>query len=296
MGGQSAQRPVVEVRGLMIRRSCTPWASRCTAAAACAVLLLSGACSSDDGDDLQSDDLPELDPGLTEETGVPDEEGPGDDDASGDVGGSADEVAAEGVAECRLGPVPEPSDPEVLQDPVEFTVDGDTAVMVGSIGDDIVHRVCDLVASNPSVGWVEVLDVPGSSTLGNETLDAGLALRAAGLATLVPRDGQVESGGVDLFLAGTERNVLDGGCLGVHSTEIDTEEGPIAAADLPRDDPEHEPFLDYFRAVGVAEEFYWFTLDAAAPGGIHYVTPAEMERYGLVTGAPPTEACPLSDE
>lgn len=213
-----------------------------------------------------------------------------------DRGGAAGGASPAGLAECRLGPVPEASDPEVLDDPVEFTVDGATATMVGNIGDDIVHRVCDLVGSNPDLEWVEVLDVPGSSTLGNETLEAGLALRAAGLATVVPADGQVESGGVDLFLAGTTRVVDDGGCLGVHSTEIDGPDGPVAAADLPPGDPEHEPFLEYFRAVGVPEDFYWFTLEAAPPGGIHYVTPAEIERFGLVTADPPTVPCPLPDD
>ncbi len=197
---------------------------------------------------------------------------------------------------CDLGPVPEETDPEVAADPVAFDVSGEVAVMTGSIGADFVHRVCDLTSDAPAVAEVEMFDVPGSSTPGNETLAGGLVLRAAGMDTFLPADGRVESGGVDFFLAGEQRTVQDGGCLGVHSTEIDVGDGPVAAADLPRDDPEHQPFLEYFAALGIPTEFYWFTLEAAPPDGIHYLTPQEMVRFDVVTSAPPEQGCALPDE
>lgn len=186
-------------------------------------------------------------------------------------------------------------DPDVATDPIEFVVDGDTAVMSGNIGSDIVERTCALVADDPDLTTIELADVPGSSTEGNQTLDAGLVVHEAGLATVVPPEGQIESGAVDYFLAGGERTVADGGCLGVHATEIDDGDGPVSAADLPRDHPEHQPFLEYFRTIGVPEDFYWFTLSAAPPAGIHYLTPDEMVRFDVVTGEPPTVPCPLAD-
>lgn len=201
------------------------------------------------------------------------------------------------VAQCDLGPAPEEPDPEVEADPVEFDVEDEVAYMYGIIGSDIVHRTCDLLRDNPDLEILEVVDVPGSSTFGNETLEAGLVVAAAGVATLVPGDGQIESGGVDYFMAGEERIVENGACLGVHSTAIEGDDGSVvAAADLPRDDPEHQAFLEYFRAVGVPEDFYWFTLEAASPEGIHYLTPAEMVEFEVTTGPPPTEPCPLPDD
>lgn len=208
----------------------------------------------------------------------------------------ADTGTALATPSCDLGPAPEEPDPEVAAAPVEFEVRGEVAVMSGTIGADFVHRVCDLFAEYPAVAAIEILDVPGSSTPGNETLEGGLAIRAQDLDTYLPGDGQVESGGVDVFLAGRERTVADGGCLGVHSTEVDLGDGPVAAADLPRDDPEHEPFLEYFEAIGTPTDFYWFTLEAAPPEGIHYLTPEEMVRYEVVTGPPPAQGCPLEDQ
>jgi hypothetical protein len=71
-----------------------------------------------------------------------------------------------------------------------------------------------------------------------------------------------------MSLSSIRYQVAPGGCLGVHSTEIDTEFGPVAAADLPRDDPENAPILSYYRAMGIPEDFYWFTLQAATPMAI----------------------------
>ncbi len=219
-----------------------------------------------------------------------------EDDGAGAFDALADEPGALDDPGCDLGAAPSETDPEVADAPVTFDVQGDVAAMFGNIGADFVHRVCDLIGDNPEVTVVEVVDVPGSSTPGNETLEGGLVLNSSDLATIVASDGQVESGGVDFFMAGTTREVADGGCLGVHSTELDDGDGPIAAADLPRDDPEHEPFLDYYRQIGISEDFYWFTLSAAPPSGIHYLTPQEMERFGVTTGEPPQEPCDLPDD
>ena len=223
---------------------------------------------------------------------------PGETSQTGGDPGNPLALGPDGVPlSCPLDPAPAEPDPEVAEWPVEFeVVDEDTAVMTGTIGADFVHRVCDLAREQPAVTEVVLLDVPGQSTPGNETLEAGQVMRALGYTTLVPGDGQVESGGVDLFLAGEQRLIEDGGCLGVHSTEITYGDEVISAADLPRDDPEHQPFLEYFEAMGIDPGFYWFTLSAAPAGGIHYLTPAEIEQWGLVTGPVPTVECPLPNE
>lgn len=198
-------------------------------------------------------------------------------------------------AACDLGPAPAEPDPEVAADPVEFDVEGDTAAMVGTIGADFGQRICDLARDEPQVQTISLIDVPGSSTEENQTLDGGRAARALGFATVVPGDGQVESGGVDFFTSGTERTIADGGCLGVHATEIDDGNGPVSAADLPRDHPEHQAYLDYFAEMGIPTDFYWFTLEAAPPAGIHYLTPEEIVEFDLVTTVPPTVPCQLPD-
>jgi len=57
----------------------------------------------------------------------------------------------------------------------------------------------------------------------------------------------------------------------------------MSGADLPPDDPEHDLYLDYYADIGISEDFYWFTLDAAPANSIHWMTAEEMDRYGMLT-------------
>lgn len=55
------------------------------------------------------------------------------------------------------------------------------------------------------------------------------------------------------------------------------------AQDLPKDDEEHEMYLEYYRNIGVPEEFYWFTLQAAPYEEMHYMTEEEIRRFKILT-------------
>lgn len=157
-----------------------------------------------------------------------------------------------------------------------FTIEDDTAVMVGVIGAGTPDAVRALVDDHPEVSTIELVDVPGSEN-DEANLEASLLVREAGLATHVPSDGVIASGGVDFFLAGASRSWDDGAMFGVHSWASGSTEG----RDVPRDDPEHDLFLDYYDEIGVDEDFYWFTLGAADADSIHYMTDDELEEYGF---------------
>ena len=101
-----------------------------------------------------------------------------------------------------------------------------------------------------------------------------------GFNTHVPADGEIASGGVDFFLSGVERTVDTGALLGVHSWAAGD---GTTGADVPRDDPQHQLYLDYYAEMGIPAEFYWFTLEAAPAEDIHPMTEAEIEKYGLLT-------------
>ena len=161
---------------------------------------------------------------------------------------------------------------------LEFTVEGDTARMRGELESDAVERVERLLDSHPNLSTIIMVDVPGS--LDDEaTLAAARVVRDASLRIVVPSDGEIASGGVDFFLAGRERDVAEGGRVGVHSWA----EGRTEGAELPRDDPRHSLYLEYYDAMGIAEDFYWFTLNAASSSDIHWMTRAELEQYQLIT-------------
>ncbi|MCH2109162.1 MAG: hypothetical protein MK135_07525 [Polyangiaceae bacterium] len=162
--------------------------------------------------------------------------------------------------------------------PLEFEVQGDQAVMTGELDSRSVGKVRELLTQNPDLKRVVLLDVPGSVD-DVAALEAARLIRQAGLNTLVPRDGEIASGGVDFFLAGVERAVAPGGRVGVHSWS----EGKVEGADLSRDDPEHRLYLDYLGEMGIPEDFYWFTLQAANSRDIHWMSREELLRYQLTT-------------
>ena len=104
-------------------------------------------------------------------------------------------------------------------------------------------------------------------------------MRELGLHTKLLATSSIESGGVDLFLAGIERTMVDGAHIGVHSWS----DGIRDAADFPRDSPEHENNRKYIEDMLGRDDFYWFTIYAAPADGMHAMSHAEIEQYGLLT-------------
>ncbi|MFL0355799.1 hypothetical protein ACI5KX_04910 [Erythrobacter sp. GH1-10] len=133
--------------------------------------------------------------------------------------------------------------------------------------------------NHPDIKVLVLQNVPGSDD-DNDYMDAAWKLHQDGFTTVVPADGLVASGGTDFFLAGKRRIIEPGACIGVHSWE---DGGPPAyqATDLPRDHEDHQDFLSYFEAIGISPEFYWFTITAAPAEGMHWMSPAEMNRFGM---------------
>lgn len=160
---------------------------------------------------------------------------------------------------------------------VAFTVDGSTATMNGLIGSSTPDAVRALLEDHPEVDTIVMGDVPGSAD-DAANLEAARLIHEAGIATHAEADSVLASGGVDFYLAGVERTYDDGAQFGVHSWG-----GDVEGADLPQDDPQHDLYLDYYDEIGVDEDFYWFTLEAAPAAEIHWMSDAELEEYGFAT-------------
>jgi Ca2+-binding EF-hand superfamily protein len=161
-----------------------------------------------------------------------------------------------------------------------FDVRGTDAIMTGVIGPTTPGRVLELVVEHPEVERIVMLDVPGSMD-DDSNVRAARLVRQAGLATHVPADGEVASGGTDFFQAGVVRTCGDGARFGIHSWAGFGVEG----GDLPRDDPEHRMYVDYCREMGIPEDFYWYTLEVASADDIYWMTAEELERFGMLTEA-----------
>lgn len=165
----------------------------------------------------------------------------------------------------------------------ELHVQGSRAVMEGTIGPSTPGRILRLLLEHPEVDTLVLADMPGSID-DESNLRAARLVRRAGLTTVVPYDGMIASGGVDLFLAGASRRLGPHARIGVHSWAGGGPRGEmIQGADLPRDHPEHEMFVEYYADMDIDEGFYWFTLEAAPAEDIHWMTMAELKRFGVAT-------------
>jgi hypothetical protein len=164
-------------------------------------------------------------------------------------------------------------------EPVTFIVDGDQATMTGVLDTSTPEVVEDLLDDYPELEVIVMTDVPGSVD-DDANLEAARLIAEAGIDTHVPADGVIASGGVDFFLAGEVRTYEPGAEFGVHSWAA---EDGTTGSDLPQTDPEHDPYLDYFDEIGIDDDFYWFTLDAAPAESIHVMTERELERFDVGT-------------
>lgn len=159
-----------------------------------------------------------------------------------------------------------------------FEVDGERLIMNGEINARTLGQFEEIMAENPQIAVLVEEDVPGS--LDDETMIAlGYRVRELGLDTYLRSTSQIDSGGVDLFLAGVNRIMERGARLGVHSWS----DGVQDAAAYPEDAPEHDMNLTYIADMLGSGDFYWFTIYAAPADDIHIMSEAEIVRYGLVT-------------
>lgn len=159
----------------------------------------------------------------------------------------------------------------------------DALVLTGTLGWKSYAIMADAIAANPDVSVLQLQQSDGSVDDAINMHTARL-VRAAGLTTFVPADGEIASGAVDMFAAGVDRIVEPGAKLGVHSWCCSEDGTPVT--ELPRDHPEHAAQLAYFtEMLGPKQgpEFYFFTLNAAPAEEIKIMTAEEWTSTGLVT-------------
>lgn len=161
---------------------------------------------------------------------------------------------------------------------VEFKVEGNKAYMNGLISKRTISRVEDLIKNYPEVDTIVMKNVPGSID-DESNLIASRLVRKAGLNIVVEEDSYIASGGVDFFCAGAKRTAHEEAFIGVHSWAA---VGVDDASKLPKDDPEHKKYLDYYNEMGIPEAFYWFTIQSAPADGIYNMTQDERYKYGLI--------------
>jgi hypothetical protein len=167
---------------------------------------------------------------------------------------------------------------DVTEGLASFTVEDNKAYMEGVVSKKTINRVKALRADHPEVDTIVMVNVSGSiDDVSN--LVASRLVREAGYNIEDPEGGFIASGGVDFFCAGVKRSAHENSEIGVHSW---AGAGVSNANELPKDHPEHEKYIAYYKEMGIPEEFYWFTIQAAPASSMYNMTQEERVQYGLI--------------
>ena len=161
--------------------------------------------------------------------------------------------------------------------PFRVLADGNAA-LVGATDNASPRDFARLLAAYPHTRTLELVEVPGTmDDVAN--LELGRMIRARGIATLVPKDGSVRSGGVELFLAGATHSAHPQAQFAVHAWMDD--DGREATAYAP-EAPEHRRYISYYTEMGMdaaqARAFYAMT-NSASFHDARWMTGAEMNRW-----------------
>ena len=163
-----------------------------------------------------------------------------------------------------------------------------TAIILdGAINNSAYDVFKELYEQNKSVKTINIITCEGSI---NDVINLKLSkyIFSNGLNIHLMDSGFVASGGTDLFLAGKKRTCGVNTKFGVHSWATEGRKGKlITAMDFPKDHENHKMYIKYYQEVGfskkAAEDFYFYTIQAAPAQGIHWMTEEEIIKYKMLT-------------
>jgi hypothetical protein len=128
-------------------------------------------------------------------------------------------------------------------------IDGTRAALVDVTDERSPGHFTAMMRAWPGISMLDMIECPGTED-DRANLRLGMMIRARGLTTHVPAGGSVRSGAVELFLAGTRRIAKPGAEFAVHSW---SDEFGLEPKDYPANAPENRAYIDYYRAMGMAE-------------------------------------------
>ena len=164
--------------------------------------------------------------------------------------------------------------------PMTFTAQGNQLIINGTTGSNSLADLQAALAAHPETEVIVLNRVEGSD---DDAVNLQMArmIRDRHLDTHLNMDSIIESGGIELFIGGVNRTMSEGARIGVHSWFDEDEKHQ--GRDLPKDHPDHQPYLETYRVLGVPEDLYWFILAAASSDEMYFMTEAEIDRFDILT-------------
>ena len=161
-----------------------------------------------------------------------------------------------------------------------FTAEHDRVLVEGTTDRHSLEELEEVLDDNPDVRMLVLGKVEGSDD-DSTNLRMAEFVRGRGLTTHLTSQSVIESGGIELFMGGVRRTMERGARIGVHSW-MDEDKG-YQGRDLAPDHPDHQEYLNAYRALGTPEVFYWFILKAAPSTAMYFLNEEEIARFNILT-------------
>ncbi|MEW7280911.1 hypothetical protein ABW636_20150 [Aquimarina sp. 2201CG1-2-11] len=162
------------------------------------------------------------------------------------------------------------------------SINDTTAEMNGLISSDTPTHFDNLLKQYPNLKTINMLQCPGSED-DNANLIVSKKMHDAKIEFHLFATSAIASGAVDMYVGGIKRTREPGSKIGVHSWGAGPGE-PIATS-YPKGHEVHLPYINYYKSVGFtqkeAEDFYYFTIEAAPAESIHWMTDEEITKYKI---------------
>ncbi len=168
----------------------------------------------------------------------------------------------------------------ILEKAEIFTISSDKKAILlnGVINSSSLDKFKVLAKENQKIKRIEIVNCEGSI---NDKVNLKLAKYIFDHKYNIHLldNGLIASGGTDLFLAGYIKPKGSNTKIGVHSWAGNNN----TATDFPVGHANHLPYINYYVSIGFtqqqAEDFYYFTINAASAYSIHWMTDEEITHY-----------------
>lgn len=166
----------------------------------------------------------------------------------------------------------------------DFTLDLDRKIAVfdGTIDSEAEADLSEMLGFYNTVEEIRFENATGASSASSAFAMAEL-ISANNLTTSIVENGEISQFATYVFLGGTSRSLGDNAKIGVNSWQ--TNNG-IEASTLSEDNNVHDPFISFLMNNGYSEddaqEFYFFTLNAASSSEVHYLSKEEINNFRLI--------------
>lgn len=167
--------------------------------------------------------------------------------------------------------------------PFYVSNDHRSAVLDGVINSNSYIQFNQMIIQHPGIEVIYFDQAPGSLD-DDVTALIGRRIHNRNIDTHILDNGIIASGAVDLFLAGNNRTRGFNTSVGVNSWE---DSNGNQGSDFVESSSVHDFYINYYLSIGLggqlANDFYFFSINAADSNDLYFLSESEIQFYQIFT-------------